>query len=126
MLTGKVQTHSFYATRKPAVARYGDPDLVPFFFHEPLDGNQLAGFLASGRGSAVQLDHRYTGLSVTVSPGRHGPAIVKHIDGKRTWHEIFEVVRSTGVSASDEELFKDFTPVYEVLNAIDRLLLRGN
>ena len=125
MLTGKVQTHSFYATRKPAAARYGDASLVPFFFHEPLDGNQLGAFLGSGRGLPVQLDHRFTGISVTVSPGRHGPTIVKHIDGKRTWREIFDMVRASGVSASDDEFFKDLAPVYDVLNAIDRVLLRS-
>ncbi|APV50923.1 methyltransferase type 12 [Betaproteobacteria bacterium GR16-43] len=124
LLTGKIQTHSFYATRTPSAARYGDVDLVPFFFHEPLDGAQLARFLASGRGQPVVLDHRYTGLSVTVSPGRHGPAIVQQIDGKRSWREIFEVVRAGGASASDEEFFRDFAPVYEVLNSIDRVLLK--
>jgi SAM-dependent methyltransferase len=123
-LTGTIQTHSFYATRKPAAARYGDADLVPFFFHEPLDAAQLSGFLASGRGQPVVLDHRYSGLSVTVSPGRHGPAIAKHIDGKRSWREIFDLVRAGGADASDADLFNDFAPVYEVLNAIDRLLLK--
>jgi len=128
LFTGTLQTHSFFATREPAVAPYGDPEFVPFFFHEPVTGPQLAQFVASGRGQPVILDHVHSGLQVTVSPGRYGPAILREIDGRASWGEIFEKVRAAGVYTgsppTDAECFEDFQALYDVLNAIDRLLLR--
>ena len=100
---------------------------VPFFFHEPLGrGRSSRQFLASGRGQPVVLDHKlHRGQRASCCTG--APRALrssKRIDGRRSWREIFEAVRSDGAQASDAELFADFTPVYELLNAIDRLLLR--
>ena len=48
--------------------------------------------------------------------------------GEKTFREIFDLVRADdtlkGPPPGDEELFADFAPVYEIFNAIDRLLLR--
>jgi SAM-dependent methyltransferase len=128
LFSGTLQTHSFFATRGSAVAPYGDPEFVPFFFHEPVTGPQLAQILASGRGQRVVLDHVHSGLRVAVSPGRHGPAILREIDGRASWGEIFAKLRSQGGHAgtplTDAGYFEDFRPIYDVLNAIERLLLR--
>ena len=128
LLTGTIQTHSFYATRGARAAPYGDATYAPFFFHEPITGPELAQFLAQGRGQPVTLDHVHSGISAAVNPGRYRQAILRHIDGSATWHEIFERVRAHpehgGLPPTDAELFEDFRGLYELLNAIDRLLLR--
>lgn len=128
LLLGDLQTHSFFATRRPAVAAYGDAEMIPFFFHEPVTGPELARQYASGRGQPVVLNHAHTGIEVTVSPGRHGPAILERMDGRSSFGRIFESVRAkgghVGAPPTDAELFEDFRPIYDTLNAIDRLLLR--
>jgi hypothetical protein len=54
--------------------------------------------------------------------------VLKHIDGTRTFHEIFERVRAepacVGPALGDDDLFADFAPFFGFLHAIDRLLLR--
>jgi SAM-dependent methyltransferase len=128
LLLGDVQTHSLFATRRPAVATYGDPDMIPFFFHEPLTGPEVARFLATGKGQPVVLAHVHTGLEITVAPGRHGPAILERIDGRASFGRIFEAVRALGghigTPPTDAQLFEDFRAVFETFSAIDRLLLR--
>lgn len=126
LLTGTLQTHSFFATRSPdCTAPYGDPEYVPFFFHEPLNGPQVAQMLAANRGQPVILDHAHTRLSLTVNPGRYGAPVVRRIDGSATFGKIFGEVRAeAGASPTDAELFEDFRETFETLNAIDRLLLR--
>jgi SAM-dependent methyltransferase len=128
LLTGTLQTHSFFATRSAdCTAPYGDAAYVPFFFHEPLSGRQLAQMFAAGRGRPVVMDHVHTGLSVTVNPGRYGPLVLQRIDGRASFGEIFSEVRTesgAGASLSDARLFEDFREIYEALNGIDRLLLR--
>lgn len=126
--TGRLQTHSFFATRRPAVAPYGDADFVPFLFHEPVTGPELAKIFARSRGQPFVLDHQWTGVSVRVTPGPHVPAILERIDGTRTFGEIFAQVRELPAfrkaPTDDAALFAEFREAYEVLNAIDRLLLR--
>jgi len=125
---GSIQTHSLFATRRPSVAPYGDPDFVPFLFHEPVTGPELAKIFARSRGQPFVLDHQWSGVSVRLTPGPHVPAILERIDGKRTFGEIFAQVRGLpafrAAPADDGALFAEFREAYEVLNAIDRLLLR--
>lgn len=125
--SGRIQTHSFYATRRPAVARYGDPDLVPVLFHEPVTGRELAQVFGRSRGQPFVLDHQWSGVSVRVDPGPHAPAILERIDGKRSFGEIFAQVRQMpalrAAPPDDAALFEGFRDAFEMLNAIDRLLL---
>ena len=60
--------------------------------------------------------------------------ILVNIDGSRSWRNIFDVVRQQpGLSAptrvepdeTDRALFAEFLPWFQVLNSIERLLLRG-
>ena len=125
--SGRIQTHSFFATRKPAVAPYGDGDCVPYLFHEPVTGPDLAKIFARSRGQPFVLDHQWSGVSVRVTPGPHVPAILERIDGRRTFGEIFSAVREIpafrAAPPDDAALFAEFREAYDVLNAIDRLLL---
>lgn len=129
LYTGAVQTHSFFATRQPGrVARYGDATLVPFFYHEPVTGPDIARLFKSHQGRPFVLDHAHTGIAVTVTQGRWRRSVLEHIDGRRTWAEVFERVRAEPAlrmaAPTDEALFEDFREIYEILNAIERLLLR--
>ncbi len=126
---GTVQTHSFFATRQPGrVARYGDAELVPFFYHEPVTGPDIARLFKSHQGRPFVLDHAHTGVAVTVTQGRWRRSVLEHIDGHRTWGEVFARVRAEpalqAAAPTDEALFEDFREIYEILNAIERLLLR--
>jgi SAM-dependent methyltransferase len=126
--SGRIQTHSFFATRRPAAAPYGEPDFVPFLFHEPVTGPELAKIFARSGGQPFVLDHQWSGVSVRVTPGPHVPAILERIDGRRTFGEIFAAVREAPAFRArppdDAALFAEFRETWEVLNAIDRLLLR--
>ena len=129
LMGGTITTHSLYLTRDAqCVASYGDADYIPFFFHEPLDGATLAQVFASNKGQPFALRHQHTGLTVTVNPGRYGPQILRLIDGRRSFGEIFDQFRQdwTGkaVAPDNTALFADFSESYDTLNAIERLLLR--
>lgn len=128
LLNGRIQTHSFYATRAPAEAPYGDPDFVPILYHEPVTGAELAEVFSRSRGEPFTLDHRWSGVSVTVRPGKATPSILRKIDGRLRFGEIFERVRKEAAfrdaPPDDAALFEDFRSCWEVLGAVDRLLLR--
>lgn len=128
LLGGDIKTHSFYTTEGRRVAPYGDADYVPFLFHEPVTGAELAEVFARSKGRPFALEHSHSGVSVTVAPGRFAPAILRRIDGRRSFREIFEDVRADPAfraeAPGDAALFEDFRASFEVLSAIDRLLLR--
>ena len=130
LFCGRIQTHSFYATRTPSSAKYGDATLVPFFFHEPLTGPDAARIFAQARGQPMILSHAHTGIEVTVRPGRYGPDILRHIDGATTFGTIFGRVRAQHGKdeggLSDASLFDDFRDIYETLNALERMLLKSS
>lgn len=122
LLDGSITMHCFYATRAAdAPASYDDLACVPFFFHEPVTGADLAALVERNGGRPFVLDHRHTGMRVLVDPGPHGAAILRRIDGRRSFGEIFE-----GIGASPEALFAGFRPLYEALRAVERVLLRKN
>ena len=101
---------------------------VPFYFHEPLDGETLARLFASNRGQPFALRHQHSGVVVTVNPGRYSPQILRLIDGRRSFGEIFDQFRrdwhGKAQAPDNAVLFADFAESYDTLNAIDRLLLR--
>ena len=67
-------------------------------------------------------------MVLTVNPGRYGAHILRLIDGARSFDAIFKQFRADWLGKAappdDATLFADFAPVYEALNALDRLLLR--
>jgi SAM-dependent methyltransferase len=130
LLTGNIITHSFYATSSSnRTAPYGDPAFVPFYYHEPLNGEIMAKLFRTNHGKPFVMNHAHSGVSVMVNPGRYGASILSMIDGQRSFGQIFEILRSMQTAAgqrpvTDQEFFDDFRDGYEVLNAIERLLLR--
>ena len=129
LFNGRVQTHSFYVTQSASCkAVYGDPDAIPFLFHEPVTGTELAAVFARSQGQPFVLDHAHTGVSISIHPGKFGPAILRHIDGQNTFRKIFNLVRRDPafrtLAPQDDILFADFRTIYETMNALERLLLR--
>jgi 2-polyprenyl-3-methyl-5-hydroxy-6-metoxy-1,4-benzoquinol methylase len=129
LLRGDLITHTFYVTRGPQCkAPYGDIDYVPFFFNEPVTGPDLSGMVRNEKNRPFVLSHQYTGVTVQFDPGKYSADILQHIDGKRCFAEIFVRVRAEpqwqASPPGDEELFRDFRPFYDVLTAIERMLLR--
>lgn len=129
LLSGNLMTHVFYATRSPACqASYGDADMVPFFYNEPLTGPQVAAIFSQNGGRGFWLDHKHLGLTVAVQPGRHAAQVLQHIDGQRSFGQIFERVRAEPTNRhlklSNQQLFADFSSSFDILNTIERLLLR--
>lgn len=128
LLGGDIITHSFYATQGDRSARYGDPDAVPFFFHEPLTGEIVARVFNTQRGQPFVLNHENAKLCMRVNPGRYGARLLGLVDGQRSFGQIFDRFRADwhGQAAAPDNavLFEDLKESYETLNAIDRLLLR--
>lgn len=129
LMSGKIMTHVFYATRKaPRAAVYGDADMVPFFYNEPLTGPQVAAVFTRPAGQPVWLDHQHVGIRVAVQPGKHAVDVLRLIDGRRSFQEIFDAVRGEPAhrarSLDNAALFDDFRSCFEILNTIERLLLR--
>ncbi|HEX9392002.1 MAG TPA: class I SAM-dependent methyltransferase [Usitatibacteraceae bacterium] len=129
LLRGNIMTHGFYATRSTQCrAAYGDADMVPFFVHEPLTGPMVAGIFSQAGGKPFLLNHQHVGLSLMVQPGRYAPQIFMHMDGQRSFQEIFDLVRNDPANRKsppgNQLLFDDFKNNFDILGAIERILLR--
>jgi SAM-dependent methyltransferase len=129
LMIGNIITHSLYATRDAScTAPYGDAQYIPFFFHEPLTGEIAAQVFGRNRGQPFLLQHQHSGVSVMVNPGKYGPKILALMDGHRSFGEIFDLFRASwqGKAAAPDNaiLFADFAESFEILNALDRLLLK--
>ncbi|MBL8337159.1 MAG: class I SAM-dependent methyltransferase [Rhodoferax sp.] len=129
LMIGDITMHSLYATRQPErTAPYGNAQYVPFFYHEPMTGESIARVFAGSRGQPFVLRHQHSGMALTAHPGRYGPQILRLIDGQRSFAEIFAQFRAEwrgqAAAPDDATLFADFQPVFDVLNALERLLLR--
>ena len=126
---GNLITHSFYVTKSELCkAEYGNPEHIPFFYHEPLNGPLMEQVFNKNKGRPFALIHQHSGASLMVNPGKYGAKILGHIDGQKTFHQIFDAVRADPVALtampSDQELFEDFSESFEALNALERVLLR--
>lgn len=129
LMGGSLITHSLYVTPSAAsVAPYGDADCIPFYYHEPLTGQQAQQVFSSNRGQPFVLNHQHSGMSLKVNPGKYGARILGLIDGQKSFAQIFEQFRAEwrgqAAAPSNEVLFADFAESYGTLNALDRLLLR--
>ncbi|WP_211466263.1 class I SAM-dependent methyltransferase [Collimonas silvisoli] len=129
LLIGNVITHSFYVTRSEACkAPYGDADYVPFFYHEPLTGPLLAQVFSTNKGRPFALNHQHSGVGLMVNPGKYGARILRHVDGKNTFQQIFDTIRAepefSHAAPSNQDFFADFFESFDTLNALERLLLR--
>ena len=129
LISGNIIYHVLYLNRDAScIAPYGDATYVPFFYHEPLTGEIAAEVFATNRGQSFLLKHQHSGTSFMVNPGKYGPQILRLIDGRRSFGEIFDQFRAnwTGKAAppNNTVLFNDFAESYDALNALDRLLLK--
>ena len=129
LMSGSIITHSLYLTpNASSVATYGDPAAIPFFYHEPLTGEMASKVFNSQRSQPFLLQHQHSGVQLRVNPGKYGPQILRLIDGKRSFGDIFKQFRADwrgqAAAPGDEALFADFAESYETLNALERLLLK--
>ncbi len=125
---GTLITHSFFATRRAeAAAPYGDAAYVPFF-HFDKTALQLLDMIERNQGRPLVVDHALSGVAMRVDPGPYAAWILRHIDGEKSFGEIFALLRAAAefraAVPGDEELFRSFAPVYEFLSSLDRILLR--
>ena len=67
-------------------------------------------------------------MRLQLEPGLYSSHILRYIDGRRAFRDIFDLVRAEprfrGKPPSDAALFADFRPFFEALRAVDRILLR--
>lgn len=129
LLIGDITRHTMYLTPGAAArAPYGQADFIPFYFHEPLDPKALAQMFAPKNGAPTMLAHPHLRLTAAVDAGLYAGRVLGLVDGKRSFGQIFDLVRAGlaggGPLPDNAALFADFAPVYGLLNAIERLLLR--
>jgi ubiquinone/menaquinone biosynthesis C-methylase UbiE len=129
LLMGDITRHTLYLTRSTAArAPYGDDQFVPMYFHEPLDPRALDQMFAPKNGQLTMLRHPHLGMTAAVDAGKYAGKILGRIDGKRSFATIFDLVRADPTVRADAPdnamLFADFKPVYDLLNSIERILLR--
>ncbi len=129
LMIGNIITHSLYLIRDAScTAPYGDAAYIPFFYHEPLTGEIASQVFGSNRGQPFLLQHQHSGVCVTVNPGKYGAKILRLIDGRKSFGEIFEQFRADwhgqATAPDNATLFADFAESYHTLNALERLLLR--
>jgi len=127
LLGGTLITHSFFLTRRPRVAPYGNASCIPFFCHEPISGPELSAIIHRNTARPFVMRHSHTGITTPLETGRFGKFILKYIDGRRSFEQIFALVRSEEKfrksPPGNAALFEDFAALYGFLNAIERLLL---
>ena len=129
LLSGDLITHSFYVTRTDDTeAAYADAECVPCFYHEPLDGAALATLIRQHQSKPFVVNHSHTRIAVQVDPGKYSAYVLPLIDGKRSFREIFALLRAQpqfkAAPPTDEDLFRDLQSFFQFLRAIDRVLLR--
>ncbi len=138
LIGGDLVLHAFFATRlADTSAPFGDLDYVPFFLREsyPASGPSLAAVIDGHQSKPFLLTHTQSGLRREMKPTPAVREIFLGIDDSRTWREIFDLVRQrdglgfaarfgTEPDEIDQRLFAEFSPWYQALNSIERLLLR--
>lgn len=138
LVGGDLVLHAFFVTRSGnTCAPYADLRYVPFFLREsyPASGLSLAAVIDGHNGKPFLLTHSQSGLRREMTPTVAVRQIFLEIDGHRSWREIFDLVRRhrdlrlaarAGIEADDIDrmLFAQFSPWYEALNSIERLLLQ--
>ena len=130
LLDGSITMHCLYATRAgDASAPYGESNYVPFLFHEPVTGTDLANLIERHKGGPFILDHSHTGMRLQLDPGPYSAYILRYIDGTRSFGKVFDLVRAEPrfrkQPPDDHALFASFKPFYDALRAVDRILLRA-
>jgi len=127
LVGGDMTSHNFYVAR--AADRVATPDdlkNVPFYFlTSPGD---IAEWMEKHPGQGVSVQNTLYGSPVEFKPGKYAKHIFRHLDGERSLKEIFEEVRKdvklNEQQLTNDELLREFTPIYERFNAVGWMLLR--
>ncbi len=127
LIAGDMIVHNFYVARKAdRVATPDDLRNVPFYFLDP--PRNVPELIERGRGQRVKIEAPLYAAPVEFVPGRYTGAIFQSLDGERSLKEIFEEVRrGHGLSEqqlSNDDLLKEFLPIYRQFNDLGWMLLR--
>ncbi|MBC3875570.1 class I SAM-dependent methyltransferase [Undibacterium sp. LX15W] len=129
LLIGDLTRHTMYLTHgEDAKSPYGNLEYIPFFAHDPFSGKALAELFAPNKGEPTVLHHQRLGATLVANPGKYSGKIFAHIDGLRSFQEIFDLVRTEPECRNEPpdnaQLFADFRQPYDALSSIERILLR--
>jgi SAM-dependent methyltransferase len=127
LIAGDMTVHNFYVARQAdRVATPDDLRNVPFYFLDP--PRNVPELIERSRGQRVKIEAPLYAAPVEFVPGRYTGAIFKALDGERSLKEIFEEVRrGHGLSEQqlpNDDLLKEFLPVYRQFNDLGWMLLR--
>ena len=79
-------------------------------------------------GQAVSVKSTLYQSNLEIRPGKYTKHIFKYLDGARSLKEIFEEVRKEVALSerqlTNDELLREFKPIYERFNAVGWMLLR--
>lgn len=116
LLSGNLRKHTVYCV---ATARAGDTvarptdEAVPVL--KDIDGPALAGAIGADGSIKVSGD----GMEMGIRLPPMAPAILRHVDGKRTIGEI-----RAAIGADGEKFHRQFAALYNALNGMNLMLLR--
>ena len=127
LLAGDLTVHNFYVARQAdRVATIDDLRNVPFYFLDP--PRDVPDMIERSRGQRVKIEAPLYGAPVEFTPGPHTRDIFHYLDGERSLKEVFEEVRRASGKSEEqlpnEELLKEFRPIYERFNDLGWMLLR--
>jgi len=127
LIGGDIATHSLFATRvSKSKATYGDLDFVPVFVNEKATGEDFVQLIERHNDLPFVLQHAQSRLQRRLDPGRFVKEIFRHMDGTRTFREIFNLVQQPPLSPvpTEAQFWEEFRPWYAALETIERLVLR--
>jgi ubiquinone/menaquinone biosynthesis C-methylase UbiE len=127
LVAGNILVHMFYvSTRRNTTAQLTNLDNIPYFYIHKLDGAALCREMQTNPGRKFTLSPR-PGSTITITPGKYTHLFFKYLDGDRSLRRIFKKTKKElgRTKVTDNDLLKDFEPVYKLLNEADWLLLRG-
>lgn len=120
LLAGNMRTHVFYAVPKgraaDAVAVISD-DAVPLL--RDLDGAAFAKSYKPGTAMSAEID----GIKFRRQLPSLAGAIVSRINGEAALQEIHRSLRSTNPSLESDAFFRQFSELFDALNAFGKLYL---
>ena len=127
LVAGDLTRHNFYVAR--ATDRVATPDdlkNVPFYFlTSPGD---IAEWMDKHPGQSVSVKSTLYQSPLEIKAGKYTKHLFRHLDGERSLKEIFEEVRKdvrlNEQQLTNDELLREFTPIYERFNAVGWMLLR--
>lgn len=127
LVAGDLTRHNFYVARDAdRVAKLDDLKNVPFYFLAP--PGDIADWMEHHPGQAVSVKSTLYQSNLEIRPGKYTKHIFKYLDGERSLKEIFEEVRKEVALSerqlTDDELLREFKPIYERFNAVGWMLLR--